>query len=218
MDYYKDLILNIENKLKEEKYSEAETLINEELALPYVPKDILEKLHDLKHFLPNDHKNKLLSDEEIASYLKGDPYHQLIAVDYLDMLNLRNYYDICNDFLKSKGFINAKVLLIASLISQQISDEYDLNKDDLEYRFIPRYCMLPEESTGYNAALKILSDYYMKEPSSFLMAKDLLYKECFMYLPLSYDEDEADIIANNIISYLDDVLNNDMSAKEELKN
>ena len=41
MDYYKDLILNIENKLKEEKYSEAETLINEELALPYVPKDIL---------------------------------------------------------------------------------------------------------------------------------------------------------------------------------
>ena len=87
MDYYKELILNIENKIKNGDLKQASSLIEAELALPYVPKDVLKKLNELKSNLVLETKVERLSDEEIVEYLKGDGYHQLIAVDYLDKLN-----------------------------------------------------------------------------------------------------------------------------------
>ena len=206
MDYYKELVSNIEKAIESADYDKASKLIDDELSLPYVPKDVLEKLREFKENIPAEDINRTLSEEEIREYLKGNEYRQLVAVEQLNKLNLREYYDLCNEYLKSDGFINAKVLLIESLVRQEISDEYTMLKDGMLFNFIPRYVMLPEESEGYNTALKILSDYYMKEPSYFLMARDLLYKDCFMALPLSYISEEGEILARNIISYLDSVL------------
>ena len=179
MDYYKELVSNIEKAIESADYDKASKLIDDELSLPYVPKDVLEKLREFKENIPAEDINRALSEEEIREYLKGNEYRQLVAVEQLNKLNLREYYDLCNEYLKSDGFINAKVLLIESLVRQEISDEYTMLKDGMLFNFIPRYVMLPEESEGYNTALKILSDYYMKEPSYFLMARDLLYKDCF---------------------------------------
>lgn len=206
MDYYKELVSNIEKAIESADYDKASKLIDDELSLPYVPKDVLEKLREFKENIPAEDINRTLSEEEIREYLKGNEYRQLVAVEQLNKLNLREYYDLCNEYLKSDGFINAKVLLIESLVRQEISDEYTMLKDGMLFNFIPRYVMLPEESEGYNTALKILSDYYMKEPSYFLMARDLLYKDCFMALPLSYISEEGEMLARNIISYLDSVL------------
>lgn len=206
MDYYKELVSNIEKAIESADYDKASKLIDDELSLPYVPKDVLEKLREFKENIPAEDINRTLSEEEIREYLKGNEYRQLVAVEQLNKLNLREYYDLCNEYLKSDGFINAKVLLIESLVRQEISDEYTMLKDGMLFNFIPRYVMLPEESEGYNTALKILSDYYMKEPSYFLMARDLLYKDCFMALPLSYIMEEGEMLARNIISYLDSVL------------
>ena len=206
MDYYKELVSNIEKAIESADYDKASKLIDDELSLPYVPKDVLERLREFKENIPAEDINRTLSEEEIREYLKGNEYRQLVAVEQLNKLNLREYYDLCNEYLKSDGFINAKVLLIESLVRQEISDEYTMLKDGMLFNFIPRYVMLPEESEGYNTALKILSDYYMKEPSYFLMARDLLYKDCFMALPLSYIMEEGEMLARNIISYLDSVL------------
>lgn len=206
MDYYKELVSNIEKAIESADYDKASKLIDDELSLPYVPKDVLERLREFKENIPAEDINRTLSEEEIREYLKGNEYRQLVAVEQLNKLNLREYYDLCNEYLKSDGFINAKVLLIESLVRQEISDEYTMLKDGMLFNFIPRYVMLPEESEGYNTALKILSDYYMKEPSYFLMARDLLYKDCFMALPLSYISEEGEMLARNIISYLDSVL------------
>ena len=206
MDYYKELVSNIEKAIESADYDKASKLIDDELSLPYVPKDVFERLREFKENIPAEDINRTLSEEEIREYLKGNEYRQLVAVEQLNKLNLREYYDLCNEYLKSDGFINAKVLLIESLVRQEISDEYTMLKDGMLFNFIPRYVMLPEESEGYNTALKILSDYYMKEPSYFLMARDLLYKDCFMALPLSYIMEEGEMLARNIISYLDSVL------------
>ena len=206
MDYYKELVSNIEKAIESADYDKASKLIDDELSLPYVPKDVLEKLREFKENIPAKDINRTLSEEEIREYLKGNEYRQLVAVEQLNKLNLREYYDLCNEYLKSDGFINAKVLLVESLVRQEISDEYTMLKDGMLFNFIPRYVMLPEESEGYNTALKILSDHYMKEPSYFLMARDLLYKDCFMALPLSYIGEEGEMLAKNIISYLDSVL------------
>ena len=174
MDYYKELVSNIEKAIESADYDKASKLIDDELSLPYVPKDVLEKLREFKENIPAEDINRTLSEEEIREYLKGNEYRQLVAVEQLNKLNLREYYDLCNEYLKSDGFINAKVLLIESLVRQEISDEYTMLKDGMLFNFIPRYVMLPEESEGYNTALKILSDYYMKEPSYFLMARNII--------------------------------------------
>ena len=54
---------------------------------------------------------------------------------------------------------------------------------------------------------KVLDDYYMKEPSKFVMAKQLLNKEMLMNLPKMYSGDEGKEIADKIIKFIDDAFN-----------
>ena len=129
MDYYKELVSNIEKAIESADYDKASKLIDDELSLPYVPKDVLDRLREFKENIPAKDINRALSEEEIREYLKGNEYRQLVAVEQLNKLNLREYYDLCNEYLKSDGFINAKVLLIESLVRQEISDEYTMLKD-----------------------------------------------------------------------------------------
>lgn len=88
------------------------------------------------------------------------------------------------------------------MIRQEISDEFTYINEGIEYNFIPRYVMLPEESLGFQKAYKLLEDIFMKDPSMFQMSKSLLYKECLMALPLSYDEQEGEDLANKIKEYI----------------
>lgn len=195
MGYYEDLIQNIDKYIKNEDYTNAKELIEEELKMSYVPSDVLEKLYEFKDSIPKESLISSLSEDDIVNYLKGTLEQQLIAVDYLDSKNLRDYINICNEFLCSKGIKNAKVLLIYSLIKQEITDDIKYIDNDVEYNFIPRFIMLPEESPGYKKALDYLNEWYMKEPSKFELAKSLVYKEAMMALPINYEEIEGESLA-----------------------
>lgn len=202
MTYYEELIRNLENFINAKQYKEALELINSELRLPYIPSDVYEKLIKLKDLIPKNEAKLSLNDEEIEEYLKSSNEKQLIAVEVLNHKNLRDYIDLCNEYLTNDGFINSKVLLIESLIKQDISDEINFNNDGLEYTFIPRYIMLPEESDGYKTAINRLNELFMKEPSKLEIAKSLVYKECIMALPINLDETEGYELANNIYKYV----------------
>ena len=204
MGYYDDLLVKIEDLIENQEYDESLKLIDSELSMPYIPNDVEAKLIEFKKLIPSETSLKSLNDEDIIAYLKMDENHQLRAVDELDRRNLRDYVDLCNEYLKSKGFINAKVLLIDSLIKQEINEEFTLNNNDIEYTFIPRYVMSPEESLGYLKALELLNSYFMKEPSKLELAKQLLYKECLLALPLNFEEDEASNLSNKIIEYIEE--------------
>lgn len=204
MVYYDELISNIQNLIAQKDYSEAKRLINNEFKMPYIPRDIEERLKDFLAMCPCENHFKELSDEELIEYLNGNPEQQLRAVQELDGKNLRNYIEICNNYLTSNGFINAKVLLIESLVRQEISDEISYKNEGTEYNFIPRYVMLPEESDGFKVAIKKLSDLFMKDPSMFEMSKSLVYKECLLALPISFVEEEGLDLANKIYKYVKD--------------
>ena len=195
MGYYEDLIQNIDKYIKNEDYTNAKELIEEELKMSYVPLDVLKKLHKYKDEIPKEFVNTSLTDDDIVNYLNGSPEQQLIAVDYLDSKNLRDYINICNEFLCSKGIKNAKVLLIYSLIKQEISDDIKYIDTNVEYNFIPRFIMLPEESPGYIKALDYLNEWYMKEPSKLELAKSLVYKDAMLALPINYEEIEGETLA-----------------------
>lgn len=207
MNYYDEILEKIDKLISENKNEEALLLVNDELKQAYIPKEFNEKLLDYaKQLKPN--KRKELSDEEIVEYLFDSNEKQLFAVTYLDKKNLRDYLDICSEYLCSNGFANAKALLVDSLVRQEINEEIKMNNKGLEITFIPKYVWPIEISEGFESGLKYLSDYYMKEPSKFEIAKSLLYKEAMLELPINLEKSEGIIKAMNIIKYVDDAFNN----------
>lgn len=204
MGYYEDLIPQIEGLIKEEKYDKALSFIQKELSLPYVPSDIETKLNDFLAIIPKNDNVHALNDEEIVKYLKSDETKQLRAVEELNNKNLRYYLDICNEYLRGDGYINAKVLLIDSLIKQDINEEMTMSNNGVDYSFIPKYVMSPETSLGFIKAFELLEGKYMKEPSKLELAKQLLYKECLLALPINYEEDEALDLSDKIYSFIEE--------------
>ena len=215
MNYYDETLEKIEKLLNENKEDEALLIINDELRQAYIPKGFEEKMLKYKDSFQKELVKKSLSDDEIIEYLKGPKEKQLIAVSLLDKKNLRDYVDVCNAYLSGDGFINAKVLLIDSLIRQEIGDDITFNNNGLEFNFIPKYQLPIEESDGYSSGNKYLEDYYMKDPSKLKMAKSLLYKELMLNLPINLEESEGVIIAKDICEYIEEAFNKDICTKKE---
>ena len=207
MNYYDETLEKIENLLKEDKEKEVLDLINDELKQTYIPKDFENKLYEYLDKIKPQNIVKSISDEEIEEFLYSTNEKQLLAVDALNKRNLRDYIDICNKYLCSDGFINAKVLLVDSLIRQEINEDIKMNNKGIEYEFIPKFLLTIEESDGFISGNKYLNDYYLKEPSKLELAKNLLYKEMILLLPINQDENEGLIIAKKITKYIDDAFN-----------
>ncbi len=215
MNYYDETLEKIEKLLKEEKEDEALIIIDDELRQAYIPKDFEEKLLEYKNRFHKSVDKKTLSDDEIVEYLNDSKEKQLIGVSLLDKKNLREYVDICNDYLSGDGFINAKVLLIDSLIRQEIGDDITFNNNGLEFNFIPKYQLPIEETDGYLSGNKYLERYYLKDPSKLKMAKSLLYKELMLNLPINLEGSEGEIIAKDICEYIEEAFNKDICTKKE---
>lgn len=209
MNYYQEIIEKIKKLIEECNYDDAKKIIDDELSVPYVPKDIQDELENLSNIVKsNTFSFKSLTDEDIEKYLFMDSEHQLLAVNELNKRNLRDYVELCNNYLCTDGFKNAKVLLIDSLINQEIGEEIKYLDSGLEYNYIPKYVIPIEMSSGFKKALELIDKEFMKEPSMNILARDLLYKECLMALPINYEESEAPSLANNIIKYIYNAFNN----------
>lgn len=209
MNYYDEIINKIENLIDNQEYDEALRLVKNELDVAYIPKDIEEKLHEFLYNLQvHTYKTKTISDEDIEKFLNMDEAHQLLAVNELDHKNLRDYIALCQKYLNSSGFKNGKVLLIDSLIRQEINHEFTYDDSSLTYEFNPSNLKPIEQTDGYLKCLKMLEDHYMKEPSFLIMAKQLLAKEALSILPLSIVEEESEYVFKKITDYIYNALNN----------
>ena len=204
MNYYDEMIDRIKRLIDDEKYDEAGRLIANELEMPYVPKDAEEKLKELYdelcYFRP---AQKDLSDKKIEEYLFSDSDHQLLAVNELDHRNLREYIPLCEHYLSSEGFANAKALLIDSLIAQQIDHIFECCKGKEKIRFNPSLMKRVNETDVYRFCLRLIYEAYLKEPSKAKLAEQLLYKEFLMALPLEIEEEDCNRLSQKIIAFID---------------
>lgn len=201
MNYYDELIENIDKYIKEKDYDQAKSLILNELNLAYVPRDIEDKLNNyLSTIKEATYALKSLTDEDISAYLKASYEKQLIACDELGKRNLRDYIDVCNNYLKSNGFKNAKALLIDSLIRQEINYAFEYVNDSSLLAFNPSKLKVIEETDGFINAKAKLEENYMKDPSKVQMGLELLYKEALLSLPAEISEN----VAEKIITYIDE--------------
>lgn len=205
MNYYDETIEKINKLLIENKQEEIKSIIEDELKAPYLPNDFEKQIKDIYSKLNiSKVSNKQLSYDEINEYLFSTPEKQLIAVEQLNNFNLRDYIDLVNKYLTSNGYINAKALLIDSLVNQEISDEVKYSNNGIDYTFIPKFIIPIEKSDGFLSAIKYLENFYMKDPSKLLMSKDLVYKETLLSLPINLEEEEGIILAKKAIDYIEE--------------
>ncbi len=208
MNYYEELIKEIEGLITKKEYEKAYYLVLKELEAPYIPKDIEKKIYELFDELkPRMHVNKEMDIEKIEAGLKGTNEEQLLSVNALIYRNLRDYLDIVNAYLTSGGFVNAKVILVDALIRQEINEEITYSNNGVDYTFIPKYVLPVDESDGYIEAVKMLESQYMKEPSKLVLAKDLLFKEAMLMLPVNLESEEAKDLVQKIVDYIESAFN-----------
>lgn len=202
MNYYDELLENINKLIKDGSIDEAKSLIINELNMPYIPSDIEDRLKEyLIQIKASTNALKSLTEEDIIPYLTDKPEKQLIGVDALGKKNLRDYIDICDSYLKENGYVNAKALLIDSLIRQEINYEFTYVNNGSFIRFNPKDLIVIEETHGFKHALEQLQRNYYKDPSKNHMAMQLLYKEALLSLPNQID---GDLASEKIINYIDE--------------
>ena len=218
MNFYDELIKEIRKMITEDRLEEAKKRIYEELAIAYVPGAVLEELTSLLDEIDQNEDRELehLSSSKIRAYLLSDDRRkQLRAANELNRLNVRDYLDLIHSFLGSAdGDAEVKTMVVATLIDQEISEEFKLLKGGMEYDFIPRFVMKVEDSDGYQAAKAYFDKYLFKNPTYFHLALDLFSKEAYHALPLNIDSDEATIMADNIIRHIFRLFDDETALKD----
>ena len=205
MNYYDELLKQWDELYEEDNYTKLRELMNVELKMPYVPKELLNKIEELDALIPKENKEHHISLNDIEKMLKGDEECQMAACYALKEMNLRSHIELCEDFLISKGSEKAKAILIYALIEQEIKEEIKCIRHGLEINFTPSYMLLPQDSEGFALCYNALCHYYEKDPSSLSLALQLLSEEAIDALPLDIDENEGKEVAERIIKRLNEL-------------
>lgn len=203
MNYYDELISSVESLIENKKYQEALTSIQEELKMPYVPKEVLIKFEAYEilcqQALKKDKPMKQVSFNELVEGLFEDDFSAMNSIIQLGQMNLRGYLQEIQslfDRLTNPVLIG---LIILQLSEQKIDYEFRIIKNGLEIKFYPVYIENPSNSDGFIIASKLFSDEFFKEPQLQNLLEELLLQETLSYLPLSYCEEEGKLLAYSII-------------------
>lgn len=202
-NYYDEVIQEIKDEIQNKHYAEALVLLKKELSMPYIPKEAEDQfyalLHELK-FQMSDQKNTYERNiDDILAGLHGTSEQQLIACSQLIKRNLREYVEDIQNYLKDDPYTDAAALLVESISEQEIQDEFVWNKDGVEYTFYGDSITPCSKSSGFLQANRFLQQWLDKNPDMYEMAKSLLIHEVFLFLPLSYEEDEGESLAFDIV-------------------
>ncbi len=217
-NYYDEIIQEIESLINEGNYGEALSLLKKELSMPYIPKESEERfyslLRDLKYKM-GDQRNvgeKYLDD--ILDGLKGTGEQQMVACTQLTKRNLRECIEEINDYLSNDPYPEAAALLVESIAEQEIQEEFTWNKDGVEYTFYGDSLTPCSRSEGFLKANQLLMKWLEKNPDMYEMAKSLLIHEVFMFLPLTYEEDEGESLAFDILEQICQMMGRDELVEE----
>ena len=132
-DFYEKLISEIEEAIKAGDYKKADRLISAELAMPYVPAEVLATLQKHKQEIaPNLRVQKpvtLIEPEQLESTLEKGGEEAAGALRSLQKANIRNYLTEINECLKSSRIDHLiKVLLSEMLVEQKVDQTFEFRK------------------------------------------------------------------------------------------
>lgn len=194
--YYDEIVEEIQDLMDENKNEEAMQMVKKELSMPYIPSDVEPQLKKLKRELDYrcslDRQRTEISSDALLEKLHGKEAEQLSAAAALSSRNLREFLPEIQNWLEDNPFPEAAALMIEAIAEQDIKDDFTLRTNDVEYDFYGDSVTPVAESEGFLEADKLLYDWLgMKHPDLYEMARTLLIHEVYMFLPLSYEKEEA---------------------------
>ena len=208
--YYDEILDEIKQLTKNGEADEALFLIRKELAMPYVPQDVEQELRKLQRdavYAKTDKKTSYeRSEDELLRMLKGKPVSQLTAAQQLSDRNLRGCIDEIRAYLQEEPLPEAAALLIDAIAEQEIQEEFVIVKDGMEYTFWGDAVTPVSKSQGFREALGMLDDLIGKDPAMLEMARSILVHQAYLYLPLSYETEEASYIALDAIRQVSELM------------
>ena len=212
MSYYEEILEEIEEKIRQKKYEEALAAVNHELGMPYVPSDFEKSLRkykkDLAFLMSEKEKPRELSADQLLGLLEsGKPEAQLAAVSGLAKRDLREFVPEIQKWLEDKPYPEAAAYLVDAIAVQRIGDDFTWNKNGVEYDFFGDGLTPVAESGGVRKAVHLLQTWLENDyPDLYEMTKMVLSHEAYMFLPLSYDEEEGEALALEVVKQVSDMM------------
>lgn len=205
--YYEEILKKVETHMNEKDYQSAYRILEEELSMPYIPKDIEEQLIENYNQCRSELRvteSKSYDEEDIDSLLQGSLEEQFLAIEQLKKSNIRNHFAAIQNYL-SREDLNTLVrsLLIEALMEQNVTDEFTTDVDGLSVCFTPCAIENPMETDGVQEAVKLLRDWFESDNPTFtMMCVETLVKEAYLRLPFNIDEEEALLLATGVVHYV----------------
>ena len=84
-----------------------------------------------------------------------------------------------------------------------MSEEFTVEREGLEYRFVPCALTLPSQSDGVHQAVEQLREWFEHEDPSFLaLCVETLMQEAYLRLPEDIDESESLMLAAAVAEHV----------------
>lgn len=201
-NYYEEIINEIQECIDQKKYEVAMILLKKEFSMPYIPQDVEKRLQelmrDVKFQIHEKSQDTESSLDTLLEKLNGSAQEQLSAASQLSKRNLRECTEEIQQYFQSDPFEEAAVLLIESIAEQEIQEEFIWVRNGVEYAFYGDSLIPCARSKGFLKANAYLKQWLDKYLDMYEMAKTLLVHEVYMFLPLSYEEEEGLSLAFDI--------------------
>ena len=204
--YYEDILKKVEMQMEQHDHQAAYQILEEELSMPYIPKEYEQRLIDLYNACRSElqpQAQRSYSEEDIEMLLKGSLEEQFLAIEQLRKSNIRNHLDAIRDYLGNAPHYLIRSYLIEAMMEQNISDEFTIEMDGLVITFAPCFIEPPMESDGVIQAVAYLKDWFeSNNPTFTMMCVETLVKEAYLRLPYNIEEDDALGIAIGVAQYV----------------
>lgn len=198
--YYQNLLGEIVRLFAENDPEKANRLIQNELDLPYVPKDALEALEKVRDESAAERKAPGASRDDIEQWINGTPAQKERAAASLQSMNLREYHAEVQKLLLDPALIQEfKGELIEALMQQKIDEPYTMVRDGMEISFVPSLLTEKKNDPVYRQAKKDLEDwFYADNPSFCHFCLQLLDQEVLETRPFDFEGTDPAALAASI--------------------
>ncbi len=205
-NYYEEILNKIRNHMAEKNYQVALHLLEDELAVAYIPKDIepiLVALHDECRSELRQIASRRYEEEDIETLLTGSLDEQFMAVELLKNSNLRQHLDEVEHYLNDDPNDLVRSLLINAMMEQNVAEAMHTMIDGMEITFLPCYIEPVMQAEGARIAAEALYDWFESDDPTFLkMCLNCLIQECYLHLPFNIAADEGIPLALSIVYYV----------------
>ena len=204
--YYEDILKEVDAFVENKNYQKAYAILEEELSMPYIPKEYEQRLIDLYNLCRSEVKTsttQAYTEEDIERLLKGSLDEQFLAIEQIRKSNIRNHLDVIREYLSDHPHYLIRSYLIEALMEQNVSDEFTIELDGCIVTFAPCFIEPPMDSDGALEAITYLKEWFENEnPTFMMMCVETLVKEAYLRLPYNIEEEDTLGIALGVAHYV----------------